>query len=316
MNRDISEFVGVIPAALTVFDNEENLDEKGTREFIRYLMTFGIGGLYLTGSTGEGFLMDSEERMRQVEIVMEEVEDKLPVVVHVGAMSTKEAITLAKHARKTGATGVSSVPPFYFKYSEDQILGYYRDIAESTELPMIVYNIPLAGMMSVSMIRKLSEIDNVKGVKYTGTAIYEISQIKDRCKPGFQVYGGCDEQASSNIALGVDGIIGSFYNCIPDLFIRIWNSVKANDAATAAQLQSKALHIISTGVDNGSMMACLKLWLRAGGVPVGYARRPFTNFSNEERINLIETLLKIDEQEELDLEIAKRIRTHYIGQIA
>ena len=222
MKKTIEEFKGVIPAVLSVFDEQENLNDSDTREFIRFLMSFPIGGLYLTGSTGETFLMDGEERMHQVEVVMDEVGDRVPVVVHVGAMSTRASVKLAQQAAAAGAAGVSSVPPFYFKYTNDQIYGYYRDIAEATDLPMIVYNIPLAGMMTVDMIQRLSEIDNVKGVKYTGTAIYEVTQIKDRCKDGFRVYGGCDELASSNIALGVDGIIGSFYNVSPDLFARIW----------------------------------------------------------------------------------------------
>lgn len=306
--KNITDFKGVIPAVLSVFDKDEKLDEQATREFIRYLMSFDIGGLYLTGSTGEAFLMNSAERMRQVEIVMDEVGGKLPVVVHVGAISTKESIELAKQAERAGAAGISSVPPFYFKFSEDQIYNYYRDIAESVSIPMIVYNIPLAGMMTVNMIQRLSQIENVKGVKYTGTALYEVTQIRENCKEGFQIYGGCDELGSSNISLGVDGIIGSFYNCIPDLYLKIWQAVKNNDIASAVALQSKALHVIMAGLGSGSTMACIKLWLRAAGVPAGFARRPFTNFTPEEQKQLVKALTDLDEREEIGLDIAKRIR--------
>lgn len=308
MSRDIRDFKGVIPAVLSVFDKDENLDEAGTREFIRYLLSFDIGGLYLTGSTGETFLMNSQERMRQVEIVMEEVGDKVPVVVHVGAMSTRASIELAKHAEKFGAAGISSVPPFYFKFNEDQIFHYYEDLAGSTSLPMIVYNIPLAGLMTVDQIIRLSQIENVKGVKYTATALYEVPLIRESCKPGFQIYGGCDELGSSNIALGVDGIIGSFYNVIPDLYLKIWGAVKASDVAKAAQLQGKAVHIIMAGLHSGSMMACIKVWLRGGGVPAGYARRPFSNFTPEEEQKLLDELSAIDQADGLGLDIVKRIK--------
>ncbi len=269
MSSDIRDFRGVVPAVLSVFDREENLDEQGTREFIQYLLSCNVGGLYLTGSTGETFLMTSEERKRQVEIVMEEVNGKIPVVVHVGAMSTKASIDLAKHAKAQGAAGISSVPPFYFKYNQEQIFGFYRDVAEATDLPMIVYNIPLAGMMTVEQIIRLSQLENVKGVKYTGTALYEVTQIREGCKAGFQIYGGCDELGSSNIALGVDGIIGSFYNVIPDLYWKIWNAVKDSDLPAAAELQRKALHVIMAGIHSGSMMACMKVWLRGAGIPAG-----------------------------------------------
>ena len=308
MSRDIKDFKGVIPAVISVFHKDEELDEQGTREFIRYLMSMDIGGLYVTGSTGETWMMTAEERMRQVEIVMEEVGDKVPVVVHVGAMSTREAIKLAKHAEQFGAAGVSSVPPFYFKYNADQIFNYYKDVAEATSLPMIVYNIPLAGMMTVDQIIRLSTIENVKGVKYTGTALFEVMQIKDGCKEGFQVYGGCDELGSSNIAIGVDGIIGSFYNVIADHYIKIWNAVKASDVALATKLQRQAVHVIFAGINSGSMMAAMKVWLRAAGLPGGWSRRPFSNFTEEEEKALVAKLVAIDEAENIGLDLVKRIK--------
>ena len=309
MSRDIKDFKGVIPAVISVFDKDENLDEQGTREFVRYLMSMDIGGLYVTGSTGETWMMTAEERMRQVEIVMEEVGDKVPVVVHVGAMSTREAIKLAKHAESCGAAGVSSVPPFYFKYNADQIFNYYKDVAEATSLPMIVYNIPLAGMMTVDQIIRLSTIENVKGVKYTGTALFEVMQIKDGCKEGFQIYGGCDELGSSNISIGVDGIIGSFYNVIADHYIKIWNAVKASDVALATKLQRQAVHVIFAGINSGSMMACMKVWLRAAGLPGGWSRRPFSNFSEEEEKALVAKLVAIDEEDGIGLDLVKRIKS-------
>ena len=308
--QTIENFKGVIPAAISVFDKDELPDEAGTRAYVRYMMSFGIGGLYITGSTGESFLMNSEERKRQVEIVMDEVGGALPVVVHIGAMSTRESIALAEHAQSVGAAGISSVPPFYFKYTQDQIYGYYRDIAGSTDLPLIVYNVPLAGLLTVDMIKRLAEINNVRGVKYTGTALYEVTQIRDACKEGFQIYGGCDELGSSNIALGVDGIIGTFYNVIPDLYLRIWDAVKRSDLQEAAELQRKALHVIGIGVESGSMMACVKLWLRAAGIPAGYARRPFTNFEGAEGEKLVQKLLETDEKESIGLDVVKKIKAN------
>ena len=308
MSRDIKDFKGVIPAVISVFHKDEELDEQGTREFVRYLMSMDIGGLYVTGSTGETWMMTAEERMRQVEIVMEEVGDKVPVVVHVGAMSTREAIKLAKHAEQFGAAGVSSVPPFYFKYNADQIFNYYKDVAEATSLPMIVYNIPLAGMMTVDQIIRLSTIENVKGVKYTGTALFEVMQIKDGCKPGFQIYGGCDELGSSNISIGVDGVIGSFYNVIADHYIKIWNAVKASDIPLATKLQHQAVHVIFAGINSGSMMAAMKVWLRAAGLPGGWSRRPFSNFTEEEEKALVAKLVAIDEAENIGLDLVKRIK--------
>lgn len=297
---DISAFKGVIPAVITVFDQHEEIDEVSTRAFIRYLLSFNIGGLYLTGSTGEGFLMTPEERMRYVDIVMSEVNGKVPVVVHVGAISTKTSIALAQHAERAGADGISSVPPFYWRFTENQIIDYYRDIAESTSIPMIVYNIPLAGLMSIQTIVKLSKLKNVAGIKYTASTLYEVTQIKDACGQSFLVYGGADEMASSNLALGVEGIIGSFYNMIPDLFIQIDNAVRLGDQSEATRLQGQALRIIMNILAHGSMTAAMKACLRHAGVPAGYARRPFNNFTPEEENAIIQSLLDVKNQHHIE----------------
>ena len=135
-------------------------------------------------------------------------------------------------------------------------------------------------------------------------------QIKDGCKEGFQVYGGCDELGSSNISIGVDGIIGSFYNVIADHYIKIWNAVKASDIPLATKLQHQAVHVIFAGINSGSMMACMKVWLRAAGIPGGWSRRPFSNFSEEEEKALVAKLVAIDEEDSTGLDLVKRIQAH------
>ena len=179
MNKfDIKDFKGVIPAVLTVFDKDENIDELGMRQLVSYLIGKGVDGLYLTGSTGEGFTMSSEERKRVVEIVIDETKGRVPVVVHVGAIGTKLSIDLAKHAEEVGATGISSVPPFYWKFNENQIVKYYEDIANSCSLPMIVYNVPLVGLLGMNAIKRLAQIENVKGIKYTALShLYSIKPL-------------------------------------------------------------------------------------------------------------------------------------------
>lgn len=304
----IKDFKGVIPATLTIFDKNEEIDEQATREFVRFLLQYNIGGFYLTGSTGEGFLMSLEERKRYVEIVMDEVGDKVPVVVHVGAISTKLSIELAKHAESVGATGISSVPPFYWRFTEDQIINYYKDIAESTSLPMIVYNVPLVGMMSVGMIKKLSTIKNVAGVKYTGTTLFECTQIMDACGKDFLVYGGCDEMAASNVNLGVDGIIGSFYNIVPDLFLDIYNTVKKGDQVKAEELQRNAVRIIMNILSHNSMTAAMKVCLKHAGICEGYSRKPFNNFTPEQEKEIIDSLLALKKEYSIEgIEILDRL---------
>ncbi|WP_243283389.1 dihydrodipicolinate synthase family protein [Clostridium butyricum] len=259
---DIKAFKGVIPAVLTVFDKEENIDEVGMRQLVSFLIDKGVNGLYLTGSTGEGFTMTSEERKKVVEIVIDETAGRVPVVVHVGAIGTKISIDLAKHAESVGADGISSVPPFYWKFNENQIIKYYEDIASSCSIPMIVYNVPLVGLLGMNAIKRLAKIENVKGIKYTALSQYEITQIKDEVGEEFLVYSGADEMAMSGLIAGADGIVGSFYNIMPELFINIYDAVKNKDLDEAQRLQKQAVEVIMYALQLPSFYAGMKVILK------------------------------------------------------
>lgn len=300
MKFTIKDFKGVIPAALSIFDKDENLDTKATKDFIKFLLDFDIKGLYLTGSTGEGFLMNAEERIESIKAVMEVAGDKVPVVVHVGDIGTKKTIELGKAAKEAGATAISSVPPFYWHFNSKQIFNYYKDLAEAVDLPIIIYNVPLAGMMSAEMIKDLSQIENIQGVKYTNTDIYQIPAIKEACGEDFMVYGGADELASSNLLIGVDGIVGSFYNLIPDLFIRIEEAIKNKEVERAYELQKDAVRIISYLVEGGNMVAGIKAVLREAGINAGYARKPFINFYDQDQKKLAQGLVYLADKYKME----------------
>lgn len=308
----LKDFRGVIPASLSIFDENENLDLEATKEFTEFLLKFDIGGLYLTGSTGEGFLMSAEEREKSSQTVIEVAKGKVPVVVHIGDIGTKKSIDLAKAAEEAGATAISSVPPFYWRFNSEQIYNYYKDIAEAVDIPMVIYNVPLAGMMSADMIKDLSQIENIKGVKYTNSDIYQIPAIKEACGEDFMVYGGADELASSNLLIGVDGIVGSFYNLIPDLFIQINEAIANNEVKKAYGLQKNAVRIINYLVAGGNMVAGIKAVLREAGINAGYARRPFINFYGDDQVKLAKGLVELANKYEMkDIYVIDKLREKY-----
>jgi N-acetylneuraminate lyase len=204
-----TSFSGVYPAMVTPFDENEQLDEKRLRAVINFLIERKLEGLYITGSTGETFLMSPEERKRVVEITVDEVKGRNPIIAHIGAIGTAVSIDLAKHAEKAGVDAISSVPPFYWGFSSDQIHGYYADITASTSLPMLAYNVPMAAL-GFDIIKRIASIDGLIGVKYTATTHHEIIRIKEEIGKDFVVFSGADEMAMSGMAFGADGIIGSF----------------------------------------------------------------------------------------------------------
>ena len=182
---DLSSIGGVIPAMLTCFDGNGDFDSKAQRALTDFLIDSGVGALYLTGSTGEAFLMEEKVRKEVVETVIDEAEGRVPVIVHVGDIGTKKTMDYARHADASGAAAISSVPPFYWKFKKDEIVSYYRDVSESVSIPMIVYNIALAGLVDFNTIKELAALENVKGIKYTATTHNEILRIKDEIGEDF-----------------------------------------------------------------------------------------------------------------------------------
>lgn len=280
----LNNIKGVIPALVTCFDENGEYDEHRQRQVTSYLLDRGVHALYLTGSTGEGFLLTPEERKKVVENVIDEVKGRVPVIVHVGAIGTKISVDLAKHAENAGADAVSSVPPFYWKFSEDQMFNYYRDISDSVSIPMVVYNIVLAGAVGFGFIKRLASIEGVRGIKYTLTSKFEIMRIKEEIGKDFVVYSGADEMAMAGLSFGADGIIGSFYNLIPEPFLDIYKAILAGDLKTAREKQRVANAVIMYTLDRGFQVG-IKAGMQWMGLDAGWCREPFGRFdkATEER---------------------------------
>lgn len=282
---DLSSIGGVIPAMLTCFDGNGDFDSKAQRALTDFLIDSGVGALYLTGSTGEAFLMEEKVRKEVVETVIDEAEGRVPVIVHVGDIGTKKTMDYARHADASGAAAISSVPPFYWKFKKDEIVSYYRDVSESVSIPMIVYNIALAGLVDFNTIKELAALENVKGIKYTATTHNEILRIKDEIGEDFKVYSGADEMALSGLIYGSDGIIGSFYNIIPELFILLEKAVEDGDIASARLMQKKANAVIYYVLEN-HFFDTLKAVLKWSGVCDSTVLSPFYRLTEDDEVRI------------------------------
>lgn len=271
------QITGVIPALITPFDGDEAFDETRMRACVNFLIGRGVEGLYLTGSTGEAFLMSPEERKRVVEVVIDATAGRVPVMVHVGAIGSQVSAGLARHAAEAGADAVSSVPPFYYNFSHDQILDYYRRVTDASDLPMFAYNFPAAGVMGLDLIKKIAAIPGVAGIKYTAQTHFEIMRLKAEVGPQFLIYSGSDEMAMSGLSFGADGLIGSFYNLIPEVFLALRAAVASGDLATAHDRQATANAIIFFSLAR-NMFQVLKRGMAWQGADGGYCRSPIGGY--------------------------------------
>ena len=300
---DLSEIKGVIPALISCFAEDGEYDEERQRIVVRHLLRKGVNGLYLTGSTGESFMMTPEERKRVVETVVEEVAGRVPVMAHVGAISTKVSIDLAQHAEKMGVDAVSSVPPFYWKFSDDEIFDYYRELTDSVGIPMVIYNLALAGLVGYSQLTRLAGIEGVRGMKYTAPTHDEIMRIKEEVGKDFVVYSGADQMAMSGLMFGADGIIGSFYNMVPEIYLDLYAAVRKGELDGARERQTQANAVIAYSHEF-SYLSVIKRSMKWAGADGGYCRRPFGVINNQDEETLRTGFRKIrNEYKITDVEV-------------
>ena len=296
---DPNNINGVIPAMITSFNKDESINKEGIRKTVNYLISAKVDGLYITGSTGETFLMSQEEKKQAIEIIVEEVNGRVPVIAHIGSIGTKITTELGQYAEKIGVDALSALPPFYYGFSNDEIFNYYQDISNSTNLPITVYNISHAHSMDLDMLKRLASIKNVKGVKYTAPTHFNFSKIKKEIGNSFKIYSGMDEMSLSGLISGADGIIGSFYNLIPELFVDIYSNIKEENINEAKKIQEK-INIIIMYALSKSGYPFIKMGLNWLDVDSGYVRKPFTTFVDKEIENIIKKdLKKLTDQNDL-----------------
>lgn len=275
---------GILPALLTPFDSKGAVDEKALRALVDRNIKAGVQGFYVCGSTGESFLMSHEERRRVLEIVMSEVADRVSVICHVGAIGTDLSVALGRHAVAQGVDAISSLPPFYYKFSAREIVDYYLDLARETDSRLIPYNIPsLSGVsLSEDLIAELRKDSRVIGVKFTSNDLFQLERMRHH-DPKLIIYNGFDEMFLAGLTMGAWGAIGSTFNFMADKFLAIKKAFDARDLPAAFRIQEEANTVIAALVKTGSVFAAEKYVLSLLGCPVGECRRPFKPLSEEHK---------------------------------
>ena len=287
------KFKGIFPALLTPFDENDRVNVKVLEELVDYNLKKGVDGFYVGGSTAEAFLLTEEERLLVMKTVSERAKGKCTLIAHVGCISTAQAIKFAKAAEEMGYDAVSSVAPFYYKFSFKEIKKYYFDIVDAVSLPMLIYNFPaFSGVnLTVDNIKEFLEDDRFIGVKHTSNDYFALEQFK-AAFPDKLVYNGYDEMLLAGLSMGADGAIGSTFNFMAEKFIKIRELVAQNDLTGAQKVQKDANAIIQAlckvGVFQGE-----KAVLDALGFDFGPARAPFAPLTKEQKKELLDVVMPL-----------------------
>lgn len=273
---------GIFSALMVSFDQEGNIDEQGLREIIRYnLDVCMVEGLYVNGSTGENFMLSTDEKKQIFQITKDEVKNDVPLIAQVGSINLKEAIELAQFATTLGYDALSAVTPFYYKFDFQEIRDYYNSILEHVDNKMIIYSIPfLTGVnISLDQFAELFENEKIIGVKFTAADFYLLERMR-KSFPDKLIYAGFDEMLLSAAVLGIDGAIGSTFNVNGARAKEIVKLVKQGKIAEALQLQHVTNDLITEILQNG-LYQTIKEILSVKGVHAGYCRKPMKVLSEE-----------------------------------
>lgn len=276
-------FSGVYSALFTAYDDQGNVSPERMEKLIDFQLERGLQGTFITGSTGEGFLLTENERKEVAQTAVTALKGRATSIVHVGHTSTKVAIELAQHAESIGADMISSVPPIYYAVGPEGVMLHYRQIAESVSLPVLVYNIPGATgtILPDDLWLKLFEIPNIIGMKYTGADLYYMHNMIELLSDQALVLAGSDEMFLPSLVMGCDGCIGSTQNVAPEWFVGIREAYLAGDLKKAQQLQFQINRFIKFWLGHGKN-AGLKAASAVRGQPVGGVRAPMPPISPED----------------------------------
>src|SRR5580692_6655244 len=236
-----AEFKGCGTALVTPFQKDLSLDEDALRRLIRRQIAGGINFLVPGGTTGESPTLSHEEHLRIVAITIEEAKGKVPVLAGAGGCDTHTVIGMARECERLGADGILSVTPYYNKPTQEGLYHHYKAIAEAVSIPVILYNVPPRTNVNIdpATVRKLSEIENIIGVKEASGNISQITQVVQQVPEEFLVLSGDDALTLPLAAMGGRGIISVASNEIPAEMTRLAQLCVSGDFAAARAMQRK-----------------------------------------------------------------------------
>ncbi|MDH5666665.1 MAG: 4-hydroxy-tetrahydrodipicolinate synthase [Nitrospira sp.] len=287
-------FTGSLVAIVTPFRNGQ-VDERALAELIEWHIAKGTNGIVPCGTTGESATLSHGEHNRVIELTVEVVNRRVPVIAGTGSNSTEEAIALTKHAKQAGVDGALLITPYYNKPTQEGLYRHYKAVAEAVDLPLVLYNIP--GRTGVNMlpptIARLSAVQSIVGVKEGSGSIQQASDVVQLCGDRLTVLSGDDSLTLPMMAVGGKGVISTTANIVPSEMAELVKTFSSGKIA-----ESRGIHFALSPLFTA-------LFLETNPIPVKTAlgmmgridpelRLPLCPIGNDAREKLTEVLKAMD----------------------
>ena len=253
-------FTGVATALATPFD-DKGVNVKEFSRFIEFQINAGVNALVVCGTTGESSTMTKVEKVQAIKCALSTSKKRVPVIVGTGSNNTLATIEMSILAEELGVDGLLIVTPYYNKTTQNGLIEHYKAIANSVNIPIILYNVPSRTGMNIlpETCFELSKIDNIVGIKEASGNISQVAKIAQLCGNDFSIYSGNDDQILPILSLGGKGVISVLSNIKPKLTCKIVNSFFENNTATSRNEQLNALPLINA------------LFAETNPIPIKYA---------------------------------------------
>lgn len=278
------DFEKIFSALIVPMNQDQSINYDALGKLVEGQMSDGAEGFYCCGSSGEGLLLTLEERKKVLEKVLEHTGRKAPVIAHVGTIRTTDAVELAKHAKAAGADAVSLIPPYYYHFSMNEIMEYYKTVIRAVpEFPVIIYNIPqFTGIeFSKDNADELLKLPEVIGIKHTSQNLYSMERMAHAYSDKM-IFNGFDEQFLGALSMGAAGTIGTTVNLFAPLFLKVRELFMQGKNKEAGKIQKEINWRVELMVRVGIFNAVKYGWT-VRGVDCGSCRSPFEPLNREEK---------------------------------
>lgn len=287
------QWKGVMPAVTTKFTESDTLDLKMFEVNINAQLKAGVNGIILGGTLGEASTLSDEEKRILIETTVGILDGKIPVIINIAEQSTKGAIMAVNNAAKYGASGLMMLPPMRYKANDFETVTYFKAIAQSTDLPIMIYNNPVDYGIEVTldMFEEMLQCDNIQAVKESTRDISNITRIKNRFGDRLKVLTGVDTLGLESILMGADGWVAGLVCAFPQETVAIYELAKAGRTAEALEIYRWFLPLLELDI-SPQLVQNIKLAEVATGIGTENVRAPRLPLHGEER----QRVLKIIEE--------------------
>ena len=292
-------FTGIHSAIFSVYDENMDVKKDTVTKMVDYQLRNGVKGFYVGGNTGECTVLPAKTRKQMLETVVEVNKGRGKIMAHIGAGHFDEVMDLLEHANTQNIDAIASLPPSLCSfYNHKDTIEYYKALAKASKFPVYAYVTPVTMQHSelYSFANELSEIENIAGLKITIPDYFKFALVNQIDGGRLNNLNGPDEMMLSSLAIGADGAIGTTYNIVPKVAVKIYDSFQKGDMKTALEYQNKlnafiqVMYSFVNGRGLGYWKACLSLL----GYDMGYTVFPATSVSEEDLNVLKEKLTAIN----------------------